>query len=53
MATFEQDYVSLNAKEAGKLNVIKVKNPKNLMGDKEEVEITQSLQCNVCSRQQE
>ena len=38
---FEQDYVSLNAKEAGKLNVIKVKDPKNLMGDKEEIEITQ------------
>ena len=38
---FEQDYVSLNAKEAGKLNVIKVNDPRNLMGDKEELEITQ------------
>ena len=38
---FEQDYVSLNAKEEGKLSVIKVNNPKNLMGDKEEVTITQ------------
>ena len=38
---FEQDYVSLNAKEAGKLNVIKVNNPQNLMGDKEEITITQ------------
>jgi len=38
---FEQDYVSLNAKEAGKLNVIKVNNPQNLMGDKEEIKITQ------------
>ena len=38
---FEQDYVSLNTKEAGKVNVIKVKYPENLMGDKENVEITQ------------
>ena len=38
---FEQDYVSLNAKEAGKLNVINVKNSSSLMGDREEVEITQ------------
>ena len=38
---FEQDYVSLNAKEAGKLNVIKVNNPQNLMVDKEEIKITQ------------
>ena len=38
---FEQDYVSLNAKEEDKLNVIKVKNPSSFMGDKEEVEISQ------------
>ena len=37
---FEQDYVTLNTRDKDKLNVIKVKNSKNLTGDKEVVEIT-------------
>ena len=37
---FEQDYVTLNTRDKDKLNVIKVKNSKNLAGDKEVVEIT-------------
>ena len=37
---FEQDYVTLNTRDKDKLHVIKVKNSKNLTGDKEVVEIT-------------